>query len=533
MSSTHSHSSSGGHLWPTALGTLDSHLKASLTGIINDHGGDIVTAILEEAESKKKLCLKKRWKVQFRGKTIVLRDLFDKIIAWVNQFKALVDVAVQYDPGSASLPWAGVRFLLHVAVSDNHCFESTVHGLESVSLLISRYAAFEALYLQKGSTIQADLQRGLTNLYARILTFLAHGIQYFSQPTAIRLVKSVFKTSQNEEIDEITKLDKEVIKLAQIVDSQVQQQIYVQADTIREIVETLQRPVCRLVDASTTYTKTLEKERFYEVVKWLSSVPYTQHQRRHSEDRLSNSAQWLFRHSQYEDWKGSSSSSLFLLHGIPGSGKTYLVSAVVDDFLSEHSLNSLSAPIAYFYCGDSRFGRSWADPDEVMRSLTRQFAIIDREKLDIHEQIALEFVRREAEAELDGFETPRLRSTDCAELVLNILGANPAVIIVDAVDEIEEHRRHELLDALIRIRDESASIVKIFLSSRDNSYIFASLPDALTLRVQDIDTRQDMERFVEHCVSTAISTRNLLNGSVSDDLRQNVKQFLLNRAGEM
>lgn len=269
----HSHSSPGGHLWLTALDTLDSQLKASLTGIVNNHKGDIVAAILEEAEKKKKLCLQKRWKVQFRGKTIVLRDLFDKIIAWVNQFAAVVDVAVQYDPGSASLPWAGVRFLLHMAVSDRQCFESTVHSLESVSLLIARYAAFEALYLQKGPSIRAELHRGLTDLYARILVFLAQGIQYFNQPTAVRLMKSVFQTSQTEKIDEIAKSDQEVLKLGQIVDSQVQQQIYVQVGTIRDIIETLQRPVCRLVDASETHAKTLEEERFHHILKWLSYVP--------------------------------------------------------------------------------------------------------------------------------------------------------------------------------------------------------------------------------------------------------------------
>lgn len=32
-----------------------------------------------------------------------------------------------------------------------------------------------------------------------------------------------------------------------------------------------------------------------------------------------------------------------------------------------------------------------------------------------------------AKAKLDAFEMPRLRSTDCAELILNILGASPTV----------------------------------------------------------------------------------------------------------
>jgi hypothetical protein len=168
-----------------------------------------------------------------------------------------------------------------------------------------------------------------------------------------------------------------------------------------------------------------------------------------------------------------------------------------------------------------------------MRSLTRQLAIVDRERLKIHEPIALEYARREAEAKLDGFEMPRLRATECADLILNILSGNPAVIIIDGVDEVEEHRRHELLDALIRVRDESASVIKIFLSSRDNNNVIAGLPGASILRVKDTDTRQDMVVFVEHCVSTAISTRNLLDGNVSGDLRHEINQFLLNRAGEM
>ena len=130
--------------------------------------------------------------------------------------------------------------------------------------------------------------------------------------------------------------------------------------------------------------------------------------------------------------------SILLLRGIPGSGKTHIVTTVADASLAEHSLNALSAPIAYFYCGDSRFGRNWADPDELMRSLTQQLAIVDKKTFKIHESISLEYTRREAEAKLNGFDMPKLRCAERAGLILGILGANPAVIIVDGVDEIEE-----------------------------------------------------------------------------------------------
>ncbi|GKZ48065.1 hypothetical protein AbraIFM66951_011816 [Aspergillus brasiliensis] len=521
------------NLWQKALDALDPTTKTSLNGIISDYKGDVLTEVLEEAEKKKRLCLKKRWKVEIRGKTIILRDLFDKIIAWANQFRAIVDVAVQIDPTGASLPWAGVRFLLHVAVSDRDCFESTVSGLETVSLLIARYAAFESLYLQRGSLIETELERALTDLYTHILTFLAHGIRYFGQPTPIRMVKSIFQSSQNAEVDRITKADEEVLKFALMVDSQTHRQTSAQVNDIRGIVETLQSPVWRLVDESAIYAKTVEQGRFVDILQWLSSVPYTQHHTRQSEGRLPSSSEWIFHHPEYIAWKSTSSSSILLLHGIPGSGKTYLTASVIDAFLAEHSLNTRSAPIAYFYCGDSRFGKKWADPVELMRTLVRQFAVVDKTKLRIHEAVSLEYERREAEAKLDGFDIPKLQCDECANLILGILGANPAVIIADGIDEIEEYRRHEFFDAINRIRDESASVVKVFLSSRDDSNIFAALPDAMTVHVQEVDTRPDMELYVRHCVSTAVSTRNLLNGCVPDGLQQQVISFLLDKAGEM
>ena len=71
--------------------------------------------MLEAVEKKKRLCLRKRWKYKkSNGEVIILRDLLEKVMVWVNKFKEVVDVAIQYDPVHAALPWAAVRFLLQV-----------------------------------------------------------------------------------------------------------------------------------------------------------------------------------------------------------------------------------------------------------------------------------------------------------------------------------------------------------------------------------------------------------------------------------
>jgi hypothetical protein len=53
-------------------------------------------------------------KIHFQGREIILRDVVEKIVVWLDKFKAIGDVAANADPLHAGLPWAGVRFLLQV-----------------------------------------------------------------------------------------------------------------------------------------------------------------------------------------------------------------------------------------------------------------------------------------------------------------------------------------------------------------------------------------------------------------------------------
>jgi ankyrin repeat protein len=121
-----------------------------------------------------------------------------------------------------------------------------------------------------------------------------------------------------------------------------------------------------------------------------------------------------------------------------------------------------------------------------------------------------------------------------------VLGANPAVIIIDGVDEVEdqyshdvlEQSQHGLLQSLMKVKELSASVVKIFLSGRDSGDISAKLTCSHKLRIRESTVQDDMRLFVRACVSNAIRSRILLNGEHSD-LQLGLETFLLDRAGEM
>ena len=74
----------------------------------------ILRDVLDAVNEKKRIGLEKRWKYKKGKKEIIIRDQLEKVAEWLNKFKEVGDIAVQYDPAHAALPWAGVRFFLQV-----------------------------------------------------------------------------------------------------------------------------------------------------------------------------------------------------------------------------------------------------------------------------------------------------------------------------------------------------------------------------------------------------------------------------------
>ena len=101
-------------LWADAANQLSEADKRNLN-FDNPDKRRITADLLALAQSSEREANNKRWTyTRKRGEKVILRDVFAKIVHWVNVFKQVGDAAVQYDPGHAALPWAGVRFILQV-----------------------------------------------------------------------------------------------------------------------------------------------------------------------------------------------------------------------------------------------------------------------------------------------------------------------------------------------------------------------------------------------------------------------------------
>ena len=103
-------------LWGLALERLSKDDKDALSQITLDSKLDVLQHLHTAAIKKRTECEDRRWKFELNGQQIILRDIAQRIIVWVDKFKQIGDVAVNFDPVHASLPWAGIRFLLEVGL---------------------------------------------------------------------------------------------------------------------------------------------------------------------------------------------------------------------------------------------------------------------------------------------------------------------------------------------------------------------------------------------------------------------------------
>jgi len=100
----------GDNLWDKAYNKLPNELKQHL--VLDKL--QTLEDVLKTAIKAKEATMANRLKFKWGGKEINLQEKVDRLVGWIVKFKEVGDIAVQYNPAHAALPWAGVRLILQV-----------------------------------------------------------------------------------------------------------------------------------------------------------------------------------------------------------------------------------------------------------------------------------------------------------------------------------------------------------------------------------------------------------------------------------
>jgi ankyrin repeat protein/predicted nucleic acid-binding protein len=505
-------------LWQGAIDTLPASV-AQVLNTKNTGRRDVALAALKTAEAKRQLALKKRWRIKRSSgqDDIIVRDVLEKVIYWIRRFKEVGDQIVQYDPKHAALPWAAIRFLLQAAINDTTIYSETVENLEKIASFMARSLELERLYIASASALHNQLCDALVKTYAVVLQFLARAVKFFDESAVARLTKAPFRSLHEDDMKDLSTAEAEILKIAGLIDS--------------ERLLNLNTQFIRLADYANTTTKAMEEQEYLEILNWLSRVPYSRHYASQQAMRLPCTGKWLVQHMDFRDWEATSSCSSLLLHGIAGCGKTALCTTVVEKYLDDFSKTPTMAPLAYFYCNASDPEPDRRSAEGVLRSLARQLSVCSLPSRQIHQAAIALYQQSIEQAKTDGFEIAKLKISQCVELILAVLVDNPATIVIDALDEVEEPK--QLVDALDAIIGRSGNVIKVFMTTRDDPTIFAMVPAAKIIRVTDEYNRSDIRSFTIHTVDRAISEFKLLTGNVTTSLKEKLVESLVSGAEEM
>ena len=167
-----------------------------------------------------------------------------------------------------------------------------------------------------------------------------------------------------------------------------------------------------------------------------------------------------------------------------------------------------------------------------MRSILKQLSCTKSDS-PIREPVPKVYKEKKEIADDSGCEIESLELAECLQHILALLENTPATLIIDALDESDSGRRYELLKALDDIIQQSNSLVKIFVSSREDKDIVCRLEHSPNVFIHASDNIDDIKRFVKLEVEQSIEDGKLLSGSVSEDLKNQIISTLIGQAEGM
>lgn len=387
-------------------------------------------------------------------------------------------------PPHVSLPWSMISILIPFILADKENTQSAIDGLQKVSSILASYNFAEQDLLSSEVT-RTDYEKTVLGLYTAIFRFQATTALYVAQNSLKRFgynlkPSSPFKESLNKVKDMDELCHKQIhdlgLRLTQRGVTELKVDLPKGFQLIMQFVQ----------NAS---PERMKRER---VLEWISPINEMQdHQ--DVRDRLGatnfESGRWLLEDTENYRPRRKSRDGVLLLRGIVGSGKSSLMSIVIQDFAE-----SSQDRVTFFYCSANA---------STTDSLTAHNAV----STILRSLLAQRVVQRDgsiADAAEKTFDaSPDQRSGRCSLLPLplmkEIFDRNPDeryTVVIDALDECSD--RSELLDSLRSIF--LSSNLRILVSSRHGFDISEHFP---AHRITDVKNRNaiDIHAYVEREVS--------------------------------
>ncbi|KAL9596338.1 MAG: hypothetical protein Q9219_005855 [cf. Caloplaca sp. 3 TL-2023] len=575
--------------------------------IVNADPSNILLNVCDEAKARQDESERKQWKVKKPGKSgeeVKLREVYGVIASCASRFRDVGDLVVQADPVHTALPWLVIRTCLTAAINEHEMYGIMIQGLEMVSGLVTHYVVIEQIFVIEDSAHARAVKNSLLALYTAVMDFLLEALSYFppvrheedekhwfrykaasgaakvkrafhaldptAQAAAKGLLDTISKAKANVDADAnhayATK-NMEVLGEFGKGQDHIMKQLEMNGlnqeerdQRLSAILTEFHDPLYSMDDKVSILYDQMEKTQQHaetgHVLDWLSPAVEERRRKEYHKSlsnpghRLKGSGRWLLEDPDYLQWQNSKSSSVACLSGVEGTGKTMLLSVVIDHLQGRISDNGEPDHLAFFYVS-AQEGSFWANADEVIRSIVRQLSVTQA-------GTSLEALTKQKYDELTSAtnEPSRPSMSECVEIAATLTNEFPITIIIDGLDGLQMNKatgklqssRNDLIESLNELVNKSSNPVKLLFSAFSDQpaearlrRVFANAPteeggntgDWHSIEVNATKNLEDVSNYVDKELTKRVSSGDLLEGEVDEDLKKAIKSRLLERSNGM
>ncbi|KAJ5172513.1 hypothetical protein N7492_005106 [Penicillium capsulatum] len=479
--------------WREAFNGLSEEKREALKklGFSDEKPGPMGSSIKDLAgtvKEKQKACEDKFLKTKICGKEIVFREYTADIVSWIEKAG---NIAIQFAPPQASLPWDLVKNLMKIPVNESEQMGALLLTTQVVVSITTRCQVYEHTYLNQIAedslgAAQSQLEKRLIDLYKTSLDLLAKSGSLLSSGTPRRIVQAIVNPGKaKDSLDNLGKQEDDLLKDVQACEVGRSATADKRSN---EMLELLQAPMTRVDEGVSKLLTHMDEKEHIELLERISAIPFGEHHDEVSEKRTPETGDWLVEHKNFDHWKENDSSLLFWLQGDPGSGKTYLTSKVIDAMKDRISYPLKNEGLAFFYC--KRDDNPRDNPLAILQSLVRQLSTTAKSPKSIQtelREVCILARERGSNFRFDQCKSQVLRSLNIYERT---------TIVIDALDECEPESRDELIEALQFFIEESKNPVKVFISSRPDPVLKNLLENSPNVGIQASDNQEDIRKFI-------------------------------------
>ncbi|EPS41921.1 hypothetical protein H072_4150 [Dactylellina haptotyla CBS 200.50] len=228
----------------------------------------------------------------------------------------------------------------------------------------------------------------------------------------------------------------------------------------------------------------LDKKDDLEVLDWITKVDYGPQQSDFVRKRQPGTGTWLLSSSEYQTWLNTRKQVLFC-SGIPGAGKTILISIVIDHLKTWFGDDS-TIGIAYIYCNFKR--KDEQNIYDLLASLLKQLL----RSLDcLPDNLRQLYNKHQSKGAKISLED----TIHSLQAVVSIY--TKVFIIIDALDEcqVDNNCRTKFISDILKLHARADSDINIFTTSRPILGIKEKFANYPILEI--LAREEDVKRYLE------------------------------------